>query len=1121
MSNPVQLSLFSDLSENHSKNKEINSSRTEDGLPENSPAHTGLTVYKASAGSGKTYTLTLEYLKQALSDGYNAGKFRTILAVTFTNKATDEMKTRIITTLNSIVTDRDSAVSDLLCRELNIDKQTLKNRAARVQQAVLHDYSNFSISTIDKFFQKVLHAFVREAGLRPGFKLELDHDRLLEEAVDRMMLNLHRKEFLYTQMAGIISEQMEKGRTWDIRKTLKDRSGEVLKEQFRGFAPDFHLKISDTEFLTDFIAKINRLITDFEKTLTDFARNAISLIESYNLQKSDFYYGKNGPVNYFYRLRKGIYEAPGKWVYDLLENGDDDEAWCGRNASEIVKNDIRQISGALTLLLEKAVNFYEENHRQYFTAVCVKKSMVHLEFFAEIEANIRDITNDENRMPISETTHLLGTLINESDTPFIYEMTGSRYGIFMIDEFQDTSEAQWRNFKPLLKNSLSEGKNSLVVGDVKQSIYRWRNGDWRILANGIFNEFGNFAVNEKNLDTNWRSFPNVIEFNNALFSALPAYIEREFAKSFESPTVDIDVNILSSAYKNAEQKTAGVNSNKGGYISVSLIRDENTEQDIRIKAKDKIMEQLPALIAGMQDRGYRARDIAILVRKTGEGQAVGDCLLNHKRTSGDTQHCFDIMSQDALFIKNSAAVQFIISLLRTVVNPDDRINNASINRFLNRNNPDYKWNGAGVLDDSVKEKLSGLTSLSLPEVFEHLIRTFDLGGNTVDVPYIQELHDMLISFSTNEISDISSFIEHWDNTGDGKKLSEGQTPDAINITTIHKAKGLEFPVVIIPFCSWDMKPSYRDTIWVAPGKEPFSQLPHVLINYGTAMKNSYFDSEYYYETVQAIVDNLNLMYVAFTRAKEELHIMLPLPQLPKTANNSPDNIRTAASVLSTFLENSRGFMSDKMKISRLTGEDLCYTSGEKQRRQERESGEKFSGMFITNYNSSVFDKKLRLRYESENYFPEHVAPLQQRNYGILMHRVFSLIRSVKDVPDAIDRMENDGLIGKEHIPELKTRVDKALRFAGQWFADDDRYGIITEKSLLLPASMNKGLNRRPDRIMSSENETILVDYKFGALKKDSHRTQVKNYMQLLELMKYPNIKGYVWYVDMDSIEEVY
>jgi ATP-dependent exoDNAse (exonuclease V) beta subunit len=1164
LSKPIQLDLFGDLpdlSENLSGNNF-------------QPTHTGLTVYSASAGSGKTYTLTLEYLKQALSSD-NAGKFREILAVTFTNKATDEMKIRIITTLHNIVTGTDRLIANALCRELNISQSTLKDRATRVQQAILHNYSNFSISTIDKFFQKILHTFVREAGLRPGFRLELDQERLMDEAIDRMMLNLHNNEFLYDLMSDIIDEQMEKGSTWDIRKMLKDKGSEVLKERFREFDSQFHTKIRNTDFMNKFPAEITEIVNKFENQLTGLANIAIELINDRDCQMSDFYYGKHGPVNYFYKLKAGKYEEPGTRVSDLL-NSNNDDAWFSKNISAVVKNELLQISGFLTTLLTEVVNIYEKKSCEYFTALCTKKAMNHLGFFAEIETNIHEIATDENFMPISETTHLLSKLISESDTPFIYERAGTRYSTFMIDEFQDTSEAQWQNFRPLLKNSLAENKTSLVVGDVKQSIYRWRNGDWRILASKIFQDFSN--IKKKNLDTNWRSFPNVIEFNNALFSSLPGYIEKEFTSppnplptreggcyptssnstmggtssnstmggstssnsTIEcSPTSSTSFNMLSLAYENAEQKISERNKNESGYVSISLIRD-----DENMKSKDKILKQLPKLIAEIQDRGYKAKDIAILVRKANDGQAVSDCLLNYKKTSGDTTHCFDILSPDALLIKESATVQFIISLFRAVINPDNKINNASINYFLNRNNTAFKWTDSGILVEQLKNNLSGMTSLSLPEVFERLVKMYDLGNDPVEIPYIQEFHDYLISFSNNEISDISAFLEYWDDKCDKIKLSEGQTPNAVNITTIHKAKGLEYPIVIIPFCNWDMKPSFRDTIWVRPETAPFNQLQFIPVNYGKNMKNSYFAKEYYYETMQSLVDNLNLTYVAFTRAKEELHIMLPLP---KNKPKDSDNIRTASSTLSNFLDNNATFMPGKLKLKRLGDEDFAYFLGKKQKKQKNVKEEKFPGIFITNYSSSPFEKKLRLKYEylSPNLSPDpspqgrgEISPdpspnlspnlspqgrgesLQLRNYGTLMHKVFSLIRSTKDVSAAIARIEEEGLIGKESIPELKTRIDKVLRFAGNWFADGNTYEVITEKFLLLPASMNKGLSRRPDRIMSSENETIVVDYKFGTVKEDVYRIQVRNYVRLLEMMQYPDVKGYVWYVDMDAVEKV-
>ncbi|MDR1338856.1 MAG: UvrD-helicase domain-containing protein [Prevotellaceae bacterium] len=1092
MSKPIQLELF--------------------GTPSKSgfsPIPGGLTVYGASAGSGKTYTLTLEYLKQALSGGYNANRFREILAVTFTNKATDEMKIRIISTLNGIATGSSSVdkVSEAICSELNIDPQTLKDRAIKVQQAILHNYSSFSISTIDKFFQKIIHSFVREAGLRPGFRLELDYDRLISEAIDRMMLNIHRNDFLYRHISDIIDGQMERGHNWDIRKSLKSRGYEILKEQFHEFDSQFHAKISDAAFMSGFSVELKKITDDFEKKLTSFAGGAVSIIKYAELRKSDFCQGENGPVNYFYKLKKGDYSLPVKAVDDLLDK-DDDDAWCGKKVSEIVKTDIRQISGQLSGLLREAVEYHRENYRRYFTAVCIKKAMADLGFFAEMEANIREVANEENLMPISETTHLLGKLINENDAPFIYERAGTRYGVFMIDEFQDTSEAQWRNFKPLLKNSLSEGRSSLVVGDVKQSIYRWRNGDWRILAHKIFSDFSNFTVREKNLDTNWRSFPNVIEFNNALFSALPAYVEKVFSSP---PTSGAGINVLGDAYRNVGQKICEKNRDKGGYVSMSLIIDEK-------KAKDKILEQLPKLIADMQDRGYRAGDIAILVRDANDGRMVSDCLLNC--ADSDTEHCFDIVYQDALLVKKSASVKFIISLMKAALNPDDMVNNALINYFLNRNQSGFKWDSSGILDSGLKKQLSELASLSLPEVFERLVRVFDLGNDPVEIPYIQELHDTLISFSNSEIPDISSFIEYWDAESGRMNLPEGKTPDAISISTIHKAKGLEYPVVIIPFCNWSMKPkSSATTVWLSPAEEPFSQLQYVPVSYGNDMKNSYFEQEYYYETIQSLIDNLNLLYVSFTRAKEELHIMLPLSSPPEKREGQFAG--TAASLLADFMLRNPAFMQNSLKRKPLAGKDMCYVFGEKQYKRENRKEDAFSGILVTNYNSSVFDKKLSLKYESENYFTAQASPVQLKNYGILMHKAFSLIRSAKDAPAAIDSIVEDGLIEREQLPELRNRVARALHFAEKWFADDSPYEIITEKFLLLPASMNKGLSRRPDRIMSSENETLVIDYKFGTSMEDSHKAQVRNYMDLLKLMQYPDVRGYVWYVDMDSIEKTF
>jgi len=1065
---------------------------------------TGLTVYKASAGSGKTYTLTLNYLKQALSDGYNPNKFREILAVTFTNKATDEMKARIIDTLNNIITKTDNVIIELLCSHLEIDEQTLIDRAKRVQRAILHNYSDFSISTIDKFFQKILHVFVREAGLRPGFRLELDQERLMDEAVDKMMLNIHKNEALYKQMSDIIDEQMERGAAWDIRRTLKTRGKEVFNEQFRELGADFHRKIEDSAFMEGYLKTISAITNNFEEKMHMIAKSAIQLIEEFDAHKSDFYYGKTGPINHFYKLQNGDYDEPGTRIKNIL-NSDNDETWLSKKISEITKIELMQITGHLTMLLKQSVDLYNKNYAEYCTALSIKKSMNVLGFLAEIEANVKDIANTENLMPISETTHLLGNLIDDSDAPFIYERAGTRYSTFMIDEFQDTSAAQWKNFKPLLQNSLAENKDSLVVGDVKQSIYRWRNGDWRILASKIFSDFNNFAVFRKNLDTNWRSSPNIIEFNNELFSSLPKFIENEFLSDF--PENDSQT-LLSAAYEDSQQKTADKNRSKGGYVSIQAIRDTN-----ECKAKDKILENLPSIIADIQDRGYKAKEILILVRKSADGQVITNCLLNHKHKSGDANHCFEVLSPDSLFISKSETIQFIISLMRAIVNPENEINNATINHYLNKDNDKYSWENSASLSSELKQFLSGITSLSLSEIFEQFVVHFNL-ENTSEIAYLQELHDEIITFANTEISDTSAFINYWDNKGDNIKLSAGELPDAINIMTIHKAKGLEYPIVIIPYCDWPMKPMFNSAIWVNPTQKPYSDLPHVPVNYNNTMKSSYFLNDYRYETMQSLIDNLNLLYVSFTRAKEELYIMLPLSAETKSNYFKKDKIQNAATTILNFIEANPAFL--RKKLVKEAGE---YILGEKQQNQSSFAA-KSNAILLETYNTQPFDKKLRLKYESENFFPELATPIQLRNYGNLMHKVFSYIHSEKDIPEAIALIENEGLLSKEQLPELQKRINNALLAVKDWFADNSGYKVITEKFLLLPSSMNKGMSRRPDRIMISPNKTIIIDYKFGAHKNENYNTQVKSYIELLAAMNYPNIEGYIWYVDQNQIEKI-
>ncbi|MDR2563367.1 MAG: UvrD-helicase domain-containing protein [Prevotellaceae bacterium] len=1056
----------------------------------------GLTVYRASAGAGKTYALTKEYLKQALA-GNNENAFRSLLAITFTNKATEEMKSRIINMLNGIAVGDESAASMIadLLSETGIDLPGLKKRAENARTALLHDFSRFSVSTIDKFFQKVLHAFVREAGLRPGFKLELDSERLLNEAVDRLVLSLPEKTFLYQWLFGLIDEQLEHGDAWDLRGVLKEKGKMVFDENFRSFDLEFHKKTGDAEFMTDYRKKLETIINNFDVEMKSVGTQALETIESKNIEKSDFANGERGAVSYFSKICKGEY-VPGKRALSV-------EQWHkkkypkGKDADLIIQA-IEGISETLDNLLQKALSVYDDYYQDYITANCILKEVKMLRFLSEIETNVRNVANEENSMPISETVHLLEKLIGGNETPFVYERIGNRYDSFMIDEFQDTSEGQWHNLKPLIDNSLAGNKFSMVVGDVKQSIYRWRNGDWKILAN-IENNFQNFGITEKKLEKNYRSDGLVIEFNNYLFDKLPEWIEKEFNHNADGK---YSTDMLSKAYNNSGQKMRDDKAEKG-YICVSCVFDEDEK-----KNEEKISEELPLLVAEIQDRGYRAGDIAVLVRKSADGQKVGDCLMEYKRTSGDTNHNFNIVSNDSLCVKRSEIVRFIIALLRATVNPDDQVNAIFINRILMKKSfkefsPELK-----ILSNEIKKLLNGLASLSLPEIFEELLAKFDLGADADEVSFLQEFHDELVRFSCDELSDISAFLEYWDkdNGGQNLKLSSDKAPDAIRIITIHKSKGLEFPVVIIPYCDWDMKP--RGTIWVNPKKAPFNELSQVPVKYVKELKDSHFYEEYFQETAQSFVDNLNLMYVAFTRAREELHVMLPLPKGALEDKDS-DKIKNAAATLFEFFKQEGRWNADYQ-----------YISGEKHKIIIKTESVERNEISVKKYPASNFKKQLKIRYESDDYFSDSSSSLNLRNYGNLMHRVFAMLKTADDLPRAIDTLVKEGIIDKSEVAELTARIDKAMKnsHASSWFASEQ--GLETERFLLLPANEQNGASRRPDRVIVRPNETLIIDYKFGQTEKENHKQQVREYVNLLITMGYPQVKGYVWYVDADKVREV-
>jgi ATP-dependent exoDNAse (exonuclease V) beta subunit len=1051
-----------------------------------------ITVYTASAGSGKTYALTREYLRTVLAQPVRTAAYRRLLAITFTNRAADEMKSRIIERLHAIATGNDRQTGELFGTSPAIPPDMLRDRARALLSAVLHDYSRFAVSTVDAFFQRIVRAFLREMGLLPAFLLELDHERLLDEAVDALWHDAATNEPLRERLINLACRRIASGRSWNARGELKAMSGEIFKEIFHHFGQAFTDKIADPECLKNYERQLKTIETGFVETMRSAGQAALAVLHENGLSVTDFKYKTASFASYFTKITRPRDDRdyiPGARVLQAIDN---EEAWTTGDAGKDAQ--VRTvIFPAVNPLLEKALAHYRHAFTAYRTAREILKNLYSMALLADVSRQVEAIAADANLLPISHTLSLLRTVIGENDTPFVYEKAGVHYHSFMLDEFQDTSNMQWESLRPLLLNGLSEGGNVLAVGDVKQSIYRWRNGDWRILAHGLADYFAAFKTEHIALDTNWRSREVIVETNNDLFTRLPAMLQQNLndALAESAPAIGEQMaklrTIITDAYAATSQKVSPAKAGSGGFVQIETVcRDDDDGSGDAPKAKEKVLQALPELIAGLQDRGYRASDIAVLVRYRREGQEVADALLHHKQTAGDTAHCFEVLSPDSLFLARAPVVRFVMAVLNLAVAPDDAVSRAVAERYLPQ---------AAVGVPLSASFLERLLCQPLPEAVETLIARFRLNENPANWAFLQEWHDIALAYANGKRNDIFSFVRHWKETGENQALSMTDTRNAVRILTIHKSKGLQFPVVIIPFCHWDIDPKPNSLLWVkAPDGVPAGP-GYLPLNYTKALADTLFNAAYWEERAQSAIDNLNLLYVAFTRAEDELYAFVPQPS--RKRQNS------FAAVLPEILQTAR------------------YTAGVQTPARTAPASASTAALPLKRYTTLPYTNHIRIKYADEQSTDVETAGV--RDYGILMHRAFSYITSKNDVDAAIAKLTDLGFLADEEAGRSKLRsllVD-ALNQPGvqNWF--DGSGQVLTETTMLLPASGDAAPQQlRPDRIMFRAGNVIVIDYKFGKKKSPEHIRQIQNYMEHIKTMGYLHVTGYCWYVSLAQIDSI-
>lgn len=1064
-----------------------------------------LEVFRASAGSGKTFILAVKYITLLIKQ---PDAYKHIVAVTFTNKATGEMKERILSQLYGIAHNLPSSQSymEKMCEAYpQMLREEISKRARMALNLILHDYGHFRIQTIDSFFQSVLRGLAKELELNGDVEFSLNGEELLDEAVDTYIKRLDEGSAEIKQIINFIEENLNNNRTWRIDKSIKTFARNLLKEEYQERGKDLREEIdrNNGEKLKEFYKEVKARENEITGRIKQIAEEFFSLVQGYTA--NDFFGKTRGGVwGFFDKMKSGDIVAMSDKIAALIKNPDKISS-------------INGINGRIAALLAEAKSIEDEKSITLNSCRLSLDKYHQLGLLNTIAKTLKEENGRENRFLLAETTYFLSSMIT-NNTSFIFEKIGTEINHIFIDEFQDTSKLQWNCFKILLDEVIARGNYNLIVGDVKQSIYRWRNSDWNIMNNieAFHPETIKIVSQEVKKDgkefksTNYRSSRRIVEFNNLLYSCATKAIAVDFEEK-----VGRDIEKLIRAYCDVEQALPEKRGNSG-YVEIRQIQKENPKGSMNA---DGIKQLMATLHEAIEERGISPKDIAILLRGN---DIISDIVEAFKQEFP----MLKIVSNEAYRLSASTAVQLIIAAMRHIAAPDDDINIVHLIklycRIVEKRDCDIcslidKENHTAMLPHDYLEELPYLKGLPVYELIEKLISLLNLSSVAGEEAYLFSFLDQASQCINSKSTDINGFLDIWD-----EKLCDETIPaatsDSVTVMTIHKSKGLEFHTVIIPFCDWELTGRPNSTLWCKPSQEPFNILSLLPINRQESMLNSIYAKEYNNELLYQIVDNLNILYVATTRAKENLYIFTD------GTGGRGDTMSKMLNGIINCLQAMEGSSFDEEEKVYRYGEVVATSSDASEKKEEEENPFTANEKVIMQ-NFAYYDNKLTFKQSRELARFLASDKSEKRNYdsaarGELMHSILAQISTGEELPRLLNKMLIEGSIsGEKEKNYIKSIIEKAIAqpVACEWFCG--RYRLFNERDILCKGFDKERNTFRPDRVMVGENEVIVVDYKF-AKKSPKHIEQVEEYMKLLRMIGYINIKGYVWYVDKNEIEEV-
>ena len=1032
-------------------------------------------ICRASAGSGKTYTLVRQYLALAFDAdrGHVRDRFRHILAITFTNKAANEMKERILRELESI---RQGGTSVSMGRDLaedtGLDDTTLREYAEIVQQSILHNYTDLSVCTIDSFVQRIVRTYAHDLNLPNNFNVYIDNSELIQNAVDELMglAGAEGQEELTRMLCEFSEHKMNEGKSFMIENEIAALAQELFKER----TPEYleALKEIQTPRFREIQHEMQQANRAFEKQLKDFGQEGLKIIADTGLNIDDFFHGKTGAGRYFEKLSKGSTDGPNSYVLAYLE---EDKLGSAKSSQETLdklaqaKPPLQELYGRIKAYCDKELPLY--NSRTMLLA-----NLYSLAVINKLEEFVARYSEENEIVHISEFNKRISEVVQNEPAPFIYERIGTRYYNYLVDEFQDTSRMQWQNLVPLVENGIASGHTSLVVGDGKQAIYRFRQGDvdqFVALPHVEGHMHGNLLENDEvalatRLENNFRTARKIVEFNNHFFEWA---IRNRYADNEELQKIYVGSSKEADLAQNPIKE--------GGYVQIGFWEPDPSRQIIWKQMLDDIRDQVGS-------KGYTYRDITLLARDHAILSEISEYL---------TAEGIPIVSSESFVLTQSTVVMLLRSLLQYLVDGKDRCAAARVLLYLQslkKVDTDFTSEFADTdspLDlDAVLQK-SGLElrcdklrAMGLYDCLEEALRMLDLQG--IETAYTATMLNVAAKYTSTHRQDLSEFLEWFDEQKGRLSTSTGDDLDAIRLMTIHAAKGLESPIVMYALPN---KKDMQDNIWIHIDKDSNIPLPAGIV-YPKKDSNTIFNQAITEELQKSDMDRINLLYVALTRPKEKLMIYCQPPKNPGT--------KEFTSLLQDFLAQCDEAQS--------IGEGV-YAIGENTSSLKSEEPSKaitphqLEGVVYPDWSN-----RIAIAEQSKAVFNNIETPAIRR--GNQIHELLSLIESSNDVDTALEKYLHLNPTTPEDEGELKTLAHKLMQHEStkQFFLPE--YGCKNECNLVW-----KGEVLRPDRIVFTPEETWVVDFKTG-MPKLEHRAQVDNYCAAIREMGYPEVKGYLLYI---------